>query len=133
MPSPDEMRAIMRRYLELVGRHDVDGVVALFSDDVSVEDPVGGPTGTHVVGRESAERFFRRGFAYSRPTPRATGPIRTTSARQAAMPFVLELDLGGRRCELDVIDLMTFDEAGRISELRAFWDVRDARPANAGD
>lgn len=129
MPSPDEMRATMRRYLELVGRHDAAGVVALLADDVSVEDPVGGPEGTHVVGRDRVERFFRKGFAYSRPAPRSTGPIRTTLSGQAAMPFVLELDLGGRRCALDVIDEMQFDDAGRITVLRAFWNIDDARPA----
>ncbi len=129
MPTPDEMRATLTRYLERVGRRDVEGVVALMSEDVSVEDPVGGPEGTHVVGRDEVERFFRRGFAYSRPTPLATGPIRTTGGHEAAMPFLLQLDLGGRRSELDVIDVVTFDDAGRIRRLRAFWDIRDARPA----
>lgn len=131
MPTPAEMRATMERYLERVAARDVDGVLALFAEDVSVEDPVGGPPGTHVVGRERVDGFFRKGFARSRPTPRPTGPIRTTAADQAAMPFVLELDLGGARCEIDVIDVMRFDAEGRILELRAFWDARDARPASS--
>ncbi|MBW2233548.1 MAG: steroid delta-isomerase, partial [Deltaproteobacteria bacterium] len=38
MPSPTIMRATMRRYIELVGKNDVDGVLALFTEDVSVED-----------------------------------------------------------------------------------------------
>jgi steroid delta-isomerase len=125
------MRATMERYLDRVAARDVDGVLALFAEDVSVEDPVGGPPGTHVVGRERVDAFFRKGFAHSRPTPRPTGAIRTTAADQAAMPFVLELDLGGARCEIDVIDVMRFDAEGRIVELRAFWDARDARPASS--
>jgi len=133
MPTPDEMRATMERYLDLVAERDVDGVLALLSEDVSVEDPVGGPAGTHVVGRDNVGRFFRKGFARSRPRPRRTGPIRTTGGNQAAMPFVLELDLGEQRSELDVIDVMTFDETGRITALRAFWDIRDARPAVSKD
>jgi steroid delta-isomerase len=129
MPTPDEMRATLELYLERVGRGDVEGVVALFADDVSVEDPVGGPPGTHVVGRERVLRFFRKGFARSRPVPRPTGAIRTTGADQAAMPFVLELDLGGTRSEVDVIDVVRFDATGRITALRAFWNPDDARPA----
>lgn len=128
MPTPDEMRATLELYLERVGRGDVEGVVALFADDVSVEDPVGGPPGTHVVGREGVLRFFRKGFARSRPTPRASGPIRTTRADQAAMPFVLELDLGETRSQIDVIDVVHFDAIGRITALRAFWNPDDARP-----
>ena len=37
LPSPTIMRATMRRYIELVGKNDVDGVLALFTEDVSVE------------------------------------------------------------------------------------------------
>ena len=130
MPTPAEMRATIGRYLDCVGRQDVDGVIALMSDDVSIEDPVGGPPGTHVVGRDSVERFFRAGFAASRPRPRSPGPVCTTAIDQAAFAFVLELDLHGVRSELDVIDVMRFDGAGRIRELRAFWNLHEARRAS---
>ena len=129
MPTPDEMRAVMQRYLERVARQDVDGVLALFTDSISVEDPVGGPPGTRVVGREAVGRFFRKGFARTRPSPRLTGPIRATGGDEAAMPFVLRLDLGGRRLEIDVIDVMAFEPDGRIRSLRAFWNLSEARPA----
>ena len=43
------------------------------------------------------------------------------------MPFLLELDLNGVRSELDVIDVVAFNEAGEIKSLRAFWDLRSAR------
>jgi steroid delta-isomerase len=128
MPTPTEMREALTRYLECVGRRDVEGVLALMADDVSVEDPVDGPPGTHVVGREKVGRFFRRGFAASAPSPREPGPIRTTAKNRAAMAFVLELDLAGRRSELDVIDVVTFDDDGMIRELRAYWNLDEARP-----
>lgn len=128
MPSPARMRDVLTRYLECVSRRDVDGVLALMAEDVSVEDPVDGPPGTHVVGREKVGRFFRRGFAASQPLPRDVGAIRTTASHRAAVAFVLELDLAGRRSELDVIDVVTFDDAGLICELRAFWNLEEARP-----
>ena len=31
------------------------------------------------------------------------------------------------RLELDVIDVMTFDDAVLITEMRAYWDMADAR------
>lgn len=128
MPSPESMRATMKRYLECVARNDVDGVLALFADDVSVEDPVGGPPGTRVVGLEAVSVFFRKGFARSQPSPTIVGPIVTTSGHEAAMQFKLRLELGGKAHEIDVIDVMTFDEAGLIKSLRAFWNASEARP-----
>lgn len=128
MPDPEAMRATMRRYLALVEQNDVDGVLELMSDDVSVEDPVGGPPGTHVVGREAVAAFFRQGFRRARPAPELTGPIVSTGANAAAMSFTLRLDLAGSRQAIDVVDVMTFDEDGRIASLRAFWNPREGRP-----
>ena len=128
MPTPEAMRTTLRRYLELVAAGDVEGVLALFSDSVSVEDPVGGPPGTHVVGIEAVAEFFRKGFARSRPAPELAGPIVTTAGDEAAMHFILRLELRGRPHELDVIDVMTFDADGRIAALRAFWNFEEARP-----
>jgi steroid delta-isomerase len=128
MPTPEVMRATMKRYLDRVRANDVEGVLALFAPDVSVEDPVGGPVGTRVVGLEAVSAFFRKGFEHSRPAPSPAGPIVTTGGHEGAMPFTLRLVLGGRTHELDVIDVMTFDDDGRITALRAFWNPREARP-----
>ena len=53
MPTPETMRKTAQQYLGLVGRQDLEGVLRLFADSSSVEDPVGGPPGTHVVGLEA--------------------------------------------------------------------------------
>jgi hypothetical protein len=43
---------------------------------------------------------------------------------------VLELELHGARSLLDVIDVLRFDAHGKIRELRAFWNLREARRAS---
>ena len=132
MPTPEEMRATMKLYLERVAAGDVDGVMRLFSDAISVEDPVGGPPGTHVIGFESVREFFRKGFERSNPHPTLTGAIRTTAGNEAAMPFVLRLELRGRSMEIDVIDVMGFDDTAKVVSLRAFWNPEEMRPVESG-
>ena len=125
--SHDAQRETLVRYLDMVGAGNLDGILDLMSDDVSVEDPVGGGPGTHVVGRENVRMFFSRGFARTNPRPTATGVIVTTANGEAAMPFRLRLTLGRRDVEIDVIDVVAFDDAGKIRSLRAFWNTDDMR------
>lgn len=129
MPEAGEMRDRMKRYLEAVACQDVEAVVGLFADSVSVEDPVGGPPGTHVVGIENVKAFFRAGFAATAPRPRPEGPVVTTAGDEAAMGFTLSLEIEGKPMEIDVIDVMKFDDAHQITSLRAFWNFKEARPA----
>jgi len=121
------MREPVDDYLRRVGLGDADAVVALMAEEVSVEDPVGGPPGTHVVGRAEVREFFAKGFANAKPTPRRTGPVRATAGDEAAVPFRLTLTLAGEEKTLDVIDVFSFDEQGRIRSLRAFWSYADLR------
>jgi len=129
VPTAEQMRSVLNRYLQGVTDHDVDAVLALLDDDVSVEDPVGGSAGTHVVGRDAVGEFFRNGFSRSQPHPTLTGPIHTTLGREAAMAFTLGLTLGGQASEVDVIDVVEFNDAGKIVRLRAFWNPNEIRPA----
>jgi steroid delta-isomerase len=127
MPTAEVMRDTMKRYLACVEAQDVEGVLALFADRISIEDPVGGPPATHVIGLKAVGSFFREGFASSHPHPSPTGPIVTTSGNESAMSFTLRLELRGSTVAFDVIDVMRFDESGKIESLRAFWNAREGR------
>lgn len=56
-PSPDNVPEIVRRYFELDDERDVDGIVALFSDDATVIDEGEARTGTDAI------RSWRTGAA----------------------------------------------------------------------
>lgn len=127
MPSPEFMRETVLRYLRLVGENELEAILTLFGDSISVEDPVGGPPGTHVLGKEDVSAFFKKGFARSRPCPSLTGPVVTTGGDEVAVPFTLRLTLGEKLHELDVIDVIQFDESGKIISLRAFWNYDERR------
>ena len=121
------MRDVLTRYLQYVGDHDVEAVLDLFDEKILVEDPVGGAPATQVQGRAAVGDFFREGFSRSKPTPTEIGPVRTTLGREAAVSFTLRLNLAGHASEVDVIDVVEFNDNGQIVRLRAFWNPDEIR------
>ena len=121
MPEPDKIRSAMQRYVTLLSDGDVDGIMSLYGDHPSVEDPVGSATR---AGREALRAFY----AAAAPKVRVelTGPIRV-AGDEGAMPLLAELDLDARTGFADVIDVMKFDDRGRIISMRAFWNPADIR------
>jgi hypothetical protein len=56
-----------------------------------------------------------------------TGPVVTTGGNEVAVPFTLRLELMGKHHELDVVDVIQFDDRGQIISLRAFWNYDERR------
>ena len=38
--------------------------------------------------------------------------------------------IGGTTLVVDIIDVMTFDDAGKITTMRAYWDPAEMHPAD---
>ena len=124
MPSPEEIRDVMKRYAKLMCESDADGILELYADDANVEDPVGG---NPIQGREAIHGFY----AATSPALQVeiTGPI-CVAGLHCAVPMTAELTMNDKKSYIDVIDAMTFDEAGKITSMRAYWsplEMRDTR------
>ncbi|MBT8766002.1 nuclear transport factor 2 family protein [Pseudomonas boanensis] len=117
MISEEQVRASLARYVELVGAGDIDGILALYAEDATVEDPVGKPP---YVGIEAISRFYREGLGRLDATARLDGSIRATR-NCGAVPFCVDLDWGGSLRTIEVIDVMEFDAEGRIRSMKAYW------------
>jgi ketosteroid isomerase-like protein len=93
--------------------------VALYAPDASIEIPVGsGPP------QDTAIRAF---------TARTSWPSASRSAGRSAPRRGRRSDAGairrdGRLFEIDVIDVVRFDPQGRLTSLRAFFDLSGGRP-----
>jgi len=122
-PSPDHIREAMRTYAKAMCDDDVETVMSLYADEASVEDPVGAPP---ISGREALRRFYAA--ALPRLRVEITGPIRVAGS-ECAMPMVAEITTGEGKRYIDVIDVMKFDEAGRITSMRAYWNPAEMREA----
>jgi steroid delta-isomerase len=122
MPSPEQIREVIRRYAKLMCDSDADAIAALYADACRVEDPVGGRA---IQGRDAVRSFY----AAAAPSLRVeiVGPI-CVAGSQCAVPLLAELTLNGQTSFIDVIDEFVFDDAGRIISMRAFWNPAELRP-----
>ena len=122
MPTPDEIRSAMESYIKFMCESDIDGIMDLYADDAVVEDPVGGAV---VEGRENLRNFY----AGSAPKLQVelTGPIRVSGV-ECAMPMLAELTMNDTKLYIDVIDVMKFNDAGKLVSMRAFWNPAEMRP-----
>lgn len=121
MPSEQTMKAAMQAYIDGFNRADAQGIVALFADDATVEDPVGSPLKR---GKAEIRRFYEFSIATGARLKLAA-PIRGSHGNAAAMAFDVELNMPEGRAVIRVIDVMTFDEAGRFASMRAYWAPGD--------
>jgi steroid delta-isomerase len=121
MPSPEEIRGAMERYVKLMCESDADGIVELYAAEATVEDPVGG---TVIQGHEVIRGFY----AATSPNLQVeiTGPI-CVAGKECAMPMLAELTINDQKSYIDVIDVMTFDDEGKITSMRAFWNPAEMR------
>ena len=114
VPTAQHVQVLMQRYVALVDAGDIDGILALYAEDATVEDPVGTAP---LQGIAAIAAFYRQGLGAMQVSAALTGPVRATCDGQGAVPF--RVVFGGRA--LDVIDVMAFDERGLIRSMKAYW------------
>lgn len=124
MPAPEHMAAAVHAYVDGFERGDLDAIVGLFADDATVEDPVGTPPKR---GLAEIRAFYAGSLATGAKLellgdPRCAGDY-------AAFPFAVKLEWDGRRQIIEVIDTFRFDEAGKITEMRAFFGPANMKSA----
>jgi len=116
--SREAILETITRYVDYLTQ-SADQVVPLFAEGATVEDPVGTEVRTT---RESIREFFAGAEAPNKVTK--LGIVRIAGG-QAAFSFELSFETNGKRYSLTPIDVMTFDESGLITSLRAFWGSGD--------
>jgi steroid Delta-isomerase len=123
------IRSTIEAYCAAFTAGDRDGYVGQFTDDAWIEDPVGSP---RLLGHEAIGGFFDQSRSLAETIElRQTGPVRVAAAGgEAAFPMQARPVIGGDTYCVDIIDVMTFDDDGKITTMRAFWDPAEMRPAD---
>jgi steroid Delta-isomerase len=122
MPTADKAEAIkdtVNRYLELVAGGGADDIVELYADDATVEDPVGGEV--H-IGRQAIHGFYSAVSNVERQCELVTLRV---CGNEAAFHFRLTVAAGDHRMVIEPIDVMAFDERGKIAAMKAYWSPAD--------
>jgi steroid delta-isomerase len=123
----DAIRATVEEYLRAGRDGDKDAWLGLFADDATLEDPVG----TDVVrGRDELAAFYDRSMGSTDGLDNHLVELRV-AGNTAAFLFDLKITWRGRRFEVSPIDVLEFDDAGRIIRMRAHWAHDDMKEATA--
>jgi steroid Delta-isomerase len=118
VPDPEHIVRVFEQYTDALTRNDPDAAVALFAPDAVVRDPVDGPV---LEGRAKIREFFAAGEGVLQRLE-LTGPVRVAGdGLHAAAPMRARIDFGEGPKLLDTLDVMTFDDDGRVVSMDAFY------------
>ncbi len=122
MPTPEEIRSVVDSYVEMMCKSDIDGILALYAEDATAEDPAGGKIQN---GIEELRSFY----AGTAPALHVelNGPV-CVAGRECAFLLLAELTLGDAKQYLDATDVFTFNDEGKITSMRAYWNPAELRP-----
>lgn len=125
IPGQSSMRGTLEAYVARINAGDANGLVALFAPGATIEDPVG----TRIKQGDEIRTWFADSVAFAtRITP--VTPIRGSFANEAALIFDVEFTPpDSPRMRVRSLDVCTFDDAGLITSLRAYWGPDDIGPA----
>lgn len=117
------MEAAVDAYMKALNESDLDGIMALYADDATVEDPVGSDP---YVGAEVIRTFYTQATSMDIDAER-TGPGRAAS-NEIAFPFTIAIKSTDAPMLIRVIDVFKFNDEGKVVSMRAFWGPENCEP-----
>ncbi|WP_020500863.1 nuclear transport factor 2 family protein [Sciscionella marina] len=121
MPSADTIKASVRDYLDAVANGTSADIAAHYTENATLEDPVGSP---EYQGRAVIQEFYSTIAGTRRQTELLAIRVADNSA---AFHFRIRTETPDGTSEIEPIDVMTFDEDGHITGMRAYWSPDDLR------
>ena len=116
MPTTEQKLAVVNSYIAAFNAGSGEAAAALFAEDATVEDPVGTP-----IKRGHVEILeFYTGAMVTGAKLTLLGEPRC-AGNYVAFPFAVNLDWGGQKSVIEVIDTFKLNDDGKITEMRAYW------------
>jgi len=124
MVTPEQIRKTLDAYVDALARADRDAWVELFAPDAVQIDPVGTPPN---VGHEAIRAFWDGAMGVADTIVFDVHHLHVCGD-EAAMVFTGTVRIGDGGVVFEAVDIIEFDDAGRITQLRAYWDAGAMRP-----
>lgn len=129
MPTPEQVRATVESYVELLGAGDRDKWMELFDEDAIIVDPV--PSDPH-VGRKAIGSFWS-GLTGMADRIRIDQHALHVCGEQAALVYTLTLATAREGTAFDAVAIFTVHGDGSITSVRAYWDPAQLRRVLPGE
>ena len=117
MPTQEAMKAALQAYIDAFNSGSAAAVTALYAEDATLEDPVGSPVKR---GKGEIEAFYTYSISTGAQLS-LDAPVRGSHGNAAAMAFTARIG----PVTVRVIDVMTFDAAGKITSMKAYFGPGD--------
>ncbi len=117
--DPEASKGLVQRYLDTLANGSAADVAALYAEDATLEDPVGG--GEVHIGRQAIEGFYGQLMTAERKTELLEF---RPGGHEAAFMFAITV-AGAMRIE--PIEVMTFGGDGQITAMKAYWSPADIK------
>ena len=127
MADESVIRETIENYWKAFSAGDRDAWLALFTDDATVEDPIGTPVHR---GKEAIGGFFDSSQSLADSIELRSLDIVSIVGNEAAFAMEIRPTMGGAPFVMEAIDVMTFADDGRITSQRAYWQMEKMRPAD---
>ena len=111
------INATVDTYIDLITNGTPEQIADLYAEECSVEDPIGSPLRT-----TRAELIEFYGLIANLDEHRATLKWKKVVGDTAVFAFHLFTKAGDTGFEIQPVDIMVFDENGKITSMRAVWD-----------
>lgn len=117
----DKIAATVQAYIDGLNNGSADDLADLFADGATVEDPIGAP-----IRGTRAELVDFYGIITSLDSRNATLKWTKIAGDTAVFEFTVT-GAGGMSFEITPVDIMVFNEDGKIVSMRAVWEQSDLK------
>lgn len=124
MPTSQQISQVFQDYVDAMTSGDVEKIVSMYAPDAVVEDPVGS---AKVVGHDAIRAF------YADAAPQVDHMILDGNPRIAQNTGAAPMRCFPKEPQgycVEIVDVMVFNDAGKITSMTAYWGETNFRPAN---
>ncbi len=122
MSNDKKIAEVMQAYVDAVSGDDVEAVLALFTQDAVVEDPIG--SGEN-VGHDELRKFYQIAVdSVEKMVLEGNPRIREQWGACAMLAYPKGMDL---KFVIETLDVMEFNDAGEITHMTAYWGDSNMR------